>query len=219
MALVVTLPRNPTPSYSLDGVNFVSTIPVLSDDVEFIPICTLADGEVLTYKKSGKRSFLYSLKVELFCNQTHKFVDFCRNLHTNRHSSYRMETISLKHKYIATYGTILQLQEEPFEVIPLMSMCVKQRYLFELNRRNISMRHLTLVIDKKFINDEEHFKLFRNVNRLYIEEVMKHIDVLYTDDITETCFKSPKINLPKFATMQENIQYMKDINKVVAKSV
>lgn len=197
--------------YGHEGIDYTSFFPSLSENNEYIPIRTLMDGELITFKKSGKKNFLYKLCIPLDIGTTGRVSRFCANLFTT--GWFKIQNLNITQPYFSTLGMVFHIREEDFTVTPLMALSVKSSQLFNIDRRNPNPNQFCLVIDNKFISHEEHFKVFRNVNKQYIEEASYEVDVLYTNDLMRLCFNSSKLSLPKFPTMIDTINHMKDINK------
>lgn len=208
---VIKLPSSSI--YGQDGANFTSVFPSLSQDNEYIPVRTLMDGELITFKKSGRKNFLYKLCIPNDISVTGRVSRFCFNLFET--GWFRIQNMNITQPYYSTCGMVFHIKEDDYTVTPLMALSVKSSQLFNVDRKNPDPNQFCLVIDNSFITNDEHFKVFRNVNKQYIEVAGSQIDVLYTNNLMGLCFNSPKLSLPKFATFAETVNHMKDVNTLI----
>lgn len=206
--------------YGAREVSYVEDYLSTTEENDFIPIITLNSGELTTIRNTGYKIFSYSLQVpaeDLY--RVRKFTDFGSHLLHGGSSWYRIAHSTLIKTYIGTSCTVIYIQDEPFQLVPLMVMTVKRRYLFQLNPRNPNPVHLCLLIDNKFINDEEHFKLYRATKKHCIDTLEKEIDVLYSNNILDLCFKQKELKLPKLTTITEILEHTNSINEIVQQSI
>lgn len=187
-----------------------------SDDNDFIPVNSLCDGERIIIKsgKTERTSFNYSLIAPTFeeVSITRKITTFCQALGIVRPTPILMQDAIIK--YVATYGSLVYYQEQPFKLIPLVVLAVKKRYLFSLERNNLNPSHFCLLIDKKCITDDKHFKLYRNVKKHYID-LIGDIDIMYCTNLTQVCYKERPISLPKFKSITEMTEHLDSINELI----
>lgn len=210
MAFKVVLPSSAASGKV--GINYTSTYPCLSEENDFIPVKCLMDGEILTSKKTGKQSFLYQLNVPLKQNfTTGKFASFNQNLLSGNNWMKIKHVNLINRTYFGSAGIVVYICEDPYEVIPLMVMCVRTSKLFSLSKDESDLSKFCLLVDNSFINDEHHHKLFRNV-KTYINETANEVDVLYTNNLKGLCLHSAEVKMPKFATITEVLQYSKSVN-------
>lgn len=192
----------------------------ISLDNEYIPVSSLREG--YTYKVGNNRMFVYGL-VSLRGNDTgtiRKVGLLCNRL--SGRNSYPLWANSgdlFKNKYFVGDGIVLWQRQEDYTVVPLLLLCVKKEYLFNINMGNPDPRQFCLLVGRKFMTDEEHFKLYRNVEKKYIEPMQDEVDVLYTNDIMERCFKISSIELPKSKNVVEMIQNFKQVNELVTQCI
>jgi hypothetical protein len=193
-----------------------------SEESQFIPVNSLIDGELINFK--NRRTFIYSLALPIpnirDFRKAKKFSTFCKVILGERDigSWSSIEHRSLIKTYICCHGIILCVEEFPVKIFPLMVMSVKKDYLFSFSKDNPEPNKLCLVIDNSFINNPEHFKLYRNVKKYYIDDMEEKIDSHYTHNIMDSCYKA-EITLPKFKTIPDMIKHTNSINEVLTKSI
>ncbi len=94
-------------------------------------------------------------------------------------------------------------------------VCVNRNYLFDINKKNPDEKQFVIVIDKTLITDEEHYKLFRNINRYYLSEIEDTLDVLYTNQLMDICFNNKSLENLKFNTVNEMLEDNQNMNNVL----
>lgn len=178
---------------------------------EYIPLIALRSGELT--RQAEKKIFSYHLALFSEQNSTNRMEAFCDHLKTGTN------WIKAKHRnftkdYFGTYGTIIYMDEN-MRLVPLMVLCVKRYYLYHLNRETPDPKHFCLLVDRKFYGDPEHYKLFRNVNRLFLPEIKEQIDVIESNEISDLCFNPGNDIAPKYKTVVDMLNDLKNINKLV----
>ena len=117
-----------------DGLHFTSVFPSLSSDNEYIPVCSLMNGELITFKKSGKKNFLYRLCIPNSISVTGRVSRFCANLFQPG-GFFRIQNLNITEPYYSTQGMVFHIREEDFTVTPLMVLCAKSNQLFNIDRK------------------------------------------------------------------------------------
>lgn len=192
----------------------------ISIDNEYIPVSSLREGYV--YKEGDNKMFIYGLvDIGLINTRTIKKVHLlCHRLSGRDSRPFWISSGDLfKNRYIISDGIVLWQRQEDYRVIPLLLLCVKKEHLFNINEENPDPNQFCLLVDRQFIADEEHFKLWRNVERLYVDSMQSKVDVLYTNSILNRCFRIKSIELPKSKNVVEMIQGFKQINELVTQCI
>lgn len=195
----------------------------LSEDNEYIPIQCLKNGEILKLTDRERKILVYSLPVPTLSSAgvTSLINRFCGVLFKMRRTETgSWTTISdrvMLSKYYADVGILLHLDDN-YEFKPLLMLTVRRDYLFRMDKGNPA--HFCLVIDNSFIRGStDSSKLYRNVKRIYIDELEKNqFDVLYTNDILRVCF-SKSIELPKFESITDMTSDFSSMNQSLLDSL
>ena len=144
-----------------------------------------------------------------------RFNDFCEPLQYDTNWTYKINRSGIEGIYYSSNNRILYYDEAQGAVKPLLLVCVKQKYLYTIDRQNPNPSQFCIVIDNKFINDENHFGIYRNVKKNYLDVHGTDIDVMFTNDIMRLCFNHKVIEQPKFKTIPEMMQHTKDLNRIL----
>lgn len=201
------------PRYDSNDVKHAYT--ALSDDNDYIPVSSLSTGYRLILR--SRKTFMYGLPVLHWGAGMRKIHLICQQLSQRVNGLCSSGTV-FKRCYLVGNGVVLWRRNEDYRDIPLLLLCVKKDYLFSIDKDNPNPSQFALVIDRSFITDEEHFKLYRNVKRIYIDEIEQYLDVVYTNDIVNRCFE---VSLPKpgYKTITEMLNGFKQVNKLVVKCI
>lgn len=210
----------PSDDTSVNVINkdYIKSKVSLASENEYIPIDCLSTGSLITV--DGKKDFMYSLNVNITpYSQTGNTKIFGDHLLSSNSWSasqwYSIKKTTLNNIYMARHGILVHRVKEELLAeynIPLMLIGVKREYLFSIDRVKPDINQFCLLIDKKFINDEEYFKLYRNVKKHYIDYMDKHIDILYCNNLEKLCFNRKSALLPKLSTFTELNNHIKDLN-------
>ena len=216
MNSIVKIPDYTLNSLELSRVKFMEDYFSMSEDNDFIPIWSLTNGD-LVIKPTGEKHFLYNLTTPVDrVAITTKLSYFAENLFSNRAYEWKvLHHSTIKRRYYSHNGILLYIQDSPFKVVPLMVLAVKKRYLFSIDKNNTDISHYCLLIDNKLLEDDEHFKLYRNIKKHYLSVISKDIDVMYSNDITKLCYNQRKLDIPKFTTITQTIEYLRGLNDVL----
>jgi hypothetical protein len=195
------------------GTNRICTS--LSSDNEYIPIHSLSEGELV--RRGDHKVLIYKFHVPGSQLQSHKYNEFCEALRLDmrprEHSWCRYRHSSHESDYVANKGTII-FRSNP--TVPMMMMAVKHKYLFDIAPKERDLSKFALVINNDFINDAEHFKVYRNVNKLFIEKIADKIDMVYTNNIMSVLFNDKSFKPPKFLTIQQSLDYANKMNSILS---
>jgi hypothetical protein len=191
--------------------------PSISTDVDYIPVNAMVDGEVFFTNKN--RVIYYHLMYNTSSYTVRNFRLFSKYIVSasgHYYDNFRLVNANIKKRYTASTGSVLYYPDDNINnAIPMLQLCVKKRRLFNpIDRNNPDPTRFCLVIDKKFMEDEEHFKLYRNVKKFYIDEMSKIVDIVYVDSILASCFNA-EIEAPTFSTIAEMRDFSKNINKLL----
>lgn len=216
----IVIPPSAINGYDSNGV--ISQFPSLADDNDYIPIHSMMDGEVIKAAEDDYKNFFYELSVTTnSVSRVRKFSSFAQNLFTSNSSYVRWLEINhptLIRRYIGTGGLLIHLETDPvFKATPLIVLAAKKRYLFSINKTAPDPSQFCLLIDRRLILDEEHFKLYRNIKKHYVNIMEQHIDSMYSYDITKICFRRRDLSMPKFKTITEMMNYTQSINNLIFK--
>lgn len=198
--------------------------PSLSIDSDYIPINSLSDGECIINKATGSKLFLYSLHLPSsnYFFSVRKFTIFCANISNIRNIDTWFELFirDITKRYVGNYGMIVNIEDNPMKLVPLMLIAVKQRYIFNISREETDLSKFALIINRRFIDDESHFQVYRNIKRLYIDPVFEgKLDIVYTNDIIRLCYGNQSLSLPKFKTINEMVNHTKSINSLISQTL
>lgn len=199
-----------------------TTYPLLSLDNEYIPIHSLAIGEPERVIVGEKKFLMYHRNIIMYPNLVSRYNDFMTCLF-DRYLAYRMRVtldeenpagrrIRRNGSFIGNNGMIIY--GEPGHRI-LMTIAVKQRYLFKIQPQEVDFSKFALIVDKFFINDPLCFKMYRNVKRSFIDIMEEKIDIVYTSDLYRLCFNNESSLPPSFNTVREMKEYMQGINQAL----
>lgn len=201
--------------YPHNSGTYIHSHDTLSINNDYVPTYSLMDGIMI----SGTRKVLqYGLGYKSSrIHQKSKFSDFAAHLYFGIHDHWiQLSNSSIGNKYIAKGGILIHedYNEELKSVAtPLMMMTVKTRHLFDIKKGEFKPYQFCLLIDKSFSNPE-HFQLFRNLKKYYINIAGKVVDVMYCNSIIETVFSNP-VRLPRFATIAEAVEHTKSMNQLI----
>jgi len=200
---------------------YITEYTSLLEDNDFIPIHSLRDGELITNRVTGYKNFLYHLTIPMvYVSLVRRINTFCGRLFNNSVNDwYKLVHTNITRRYIVNSGMLVYLQEEPFKVVPLIVMCVKRKDLFNISSINPDISKFCLLVDRKLILDEEHFKLYRNIKKYYLNLIETQIDIMYSQDITQLCYKGAEMSIPKFNTIVETLDYINSNNQIVSNSI
>lgn len=196
----------------------ISDYPSISIDNEFIPVHSLNNGTLLRRGESD-RLLVYSLDVQIrniYIEQ--RFSTFSESIATNNTTWMKLGHPTINRTYIGIYGLVVYFEENEIKPEPMVALCVRRKKLFSISKESPDPKHFCLVINRKLYKDEEHNKLYRNLNRFYVEPMSEIVDVYHTDKILELCYNSNGFSLPKFKTIQENIECMNMANQLIINS-
>lgn len=197
--------------------DYTSDYPANAEYSSYIPVQSLSEGDLITYK-NGNKVFLYSMTIPVTNLNTNKKFESFAKAFAKATYWHKLEHRNITNTYIVHRGILMNMVEFPFKATPMMVLCVKRDSLYKLQRDKLNPSDFCLVVNRAFIDDEEHFKLYRNVKKYYIDEVEDEIDILYTKDIIQTCYNLGPIELPKFKTIPEMINHTNSINELVKES-
>jgi hypothetical protein len=201
------------PPYMIDNIT-ESTKKVLSIDNDYIPICSLRQGN--TIGVGLNRVLLYdlplvlSIYLEVVNSRGYKNV----LLGTNGFSSYQYLNNRRGLDYFFQNGVVMYKSNNDQIVKPLLLLCLKQEFLFTVNKTNPDLSNFIVIVSKQF-KKKEHRYIYRNVYRDYILELNKYTDVMYVDSIEDTCLKVSSIVPPKFNTVVDMINHKNSINNLL----
>lgn len=208
---------NSTRSGQAPEGDYTSDYPANAEYSSYIPVQSLSEGDLITYP-NGSKVFLYSMTIPVNnISGSKKFENFSKAF-ANSFYWHKLDHRNITKTYIVNKGILMNVVEFPFKATPMMVLCVKRDSLYKLDKHILNPKDFCLVINREFIEDEEHFKLYRNVKKYYIDDVEDEIDILYTRDIIQTCYNLGPIELPKFKTIAEMINHTNSINELVRAS-
>lgn len=191
-----------------------SVYPTTSEHNELIPIHALVDGELIkkkvlfymlnTVTDMGVSNLPYIRKFEQLGNFLRGEIPYDYQYHAFTQFHYNDIPSG---QYIFSNGILLYK-----EVTPLLVMTVKKKHLFNLKKEDLDPLKFCLVISKEFLSPA-HDKMWRNVKRHYVDKV--ETDVIYVNDILETCYDSRSASaLPKMKTFDEILANAQSINEL-----
>lgn len=216
------------PSFATSYQN-VTVYPAISTESEYIPIHSIASGEsirVTVRNTVVKRAFSYGFTLPHAYYSYGRVGDFCtlmESMNINRWATF-FNTGYGDRVYIGSYGTIAVSDSrnshlDDLSPTILMTLAVKQKYLFDITpTNNTNLTKFALVIDRKFITDENHFKLYRNIKRSFIDQVENKIDIIYTNDLMRLCFNN-SLSLPRFRSINEMVEYTNSMNSLISQNL
>jgi hypothetical protein len=230
------------PSYmELDDENdnYTKDYPSLSTESEYIPIDALVNGT--KYSTEINKVLFYMLRIPNTNagrrTSTKTFSIFGQRLIGDSYTENRYWTkinhANISRLYLAHIGILVWFRQQEItdaegnltifnptnilERIPLMALCMKKQYLFKQTpetKLNPNPDHFCLVIDKKLVSDPEHFKLYRNVKKHYIDIMYEKVDVVYVNSVVDSCYKGT-MDIPQFNTVDEMLEYSKLMNELI----
>lgn len=204
------------PTYQYYDMEFYKC---LSTDNDFIPISALVHGEKISNSKG--QVLIYSLYInanKYATSNVRNFQSFCNSLNQINSNDTRLIQAKIQRVYKSVFGTIIydeKIEQGQIRSKPLLLLTVKRKHLFEVQRINPNSSHLCLLVQNNFKDDPEHFKLYKNVLKNYIEPISKSIDVLYTHSIKNCCFNMDSFKTPVFNGIQERLEYANRVNKLI----
>lgn len=187
----------------------------LSINNDYVPAYSLVEGTLFSSKRKVLQYNLVYKKARM--GQKRKFSDFASHLYYGIRSDWAIlshPSINAR-RYIAHNGILVNsvLTGNNDVVTPLIMLAVKTRHLFDIKRGEFKPYQFCLLIDKK-LSEPEHFTLFRNIKKYYINVAGRVVDVMYCNSIIETVFSNPT-NLPKFSTIAEVVEHTKSMNQLI----
>ena len=187
----------------------------LSTDNEYIPIHSLSEGQKIT--KGNVSLLIYSFHIPRPDYRCSQYASFCSNLDFPD-SDYNISWAklgTLPFNLLGNRGMIVIKDDNPEHSKLLMTIAVKNKYLFNVDRIEKDLSKFVLLISKEFMNNPEYFKVFRNIKRLYIDKIADKIDIIYANDIMSLCFNDVAFKPKKFKTLDEALEYTNGINSLL----
>lgn len=208
------------PTYTLEGLeegkDYTLDYPSLSIDNEFTPIHALNNGTLLK-GEDNRKTLMYSLETPLVGFMATNRAEFTEWMSKYDSWGWAKHIIDNSRTYFSMYGTLIHFNPGYNTVAPLVVLAAKNKYLFRINKHNPNYRHFCILVDKNM--KAQHRAIFDYVESYFINPMLANgIDVLYTSSIMELCFNPSLYSLPRFQTIEENVNYMKDINRILCES-
>lgn len=210
MSMRITVPIDPT-SVGAVEMEYTDILTCFASDNDFIPVSCLRTGIKLK-STNGKQDFMYKVRLYHSRHVDRRYANFLMGMET----AYIGQT----HKMAATNGQYLSTNQmilfEDLEgnVVPLMAFCLKQKHLFNSEGDRLHPDRYSLIVDNSFINNDLHFKIYRNVKKYYIDKVSPDIDMVFTNSIKKACFNN-EVKAPVFKKLTDKMKYSQVITQDV----
>lgn len=195
----------------------------ISSHNAFIPFHALSGGKV--YSKGEDKILVYSLDFDYPSRSSvRKLSSFIGALEYASYPYLYVGSSLDKSGLVAMSNILLQMSytklsndemKITFEI--LMTLTVKQDFIFGLDRNNIDPKKLCLVVSKKVLTD--YPKLYRNLKKLYIDNLHPDIDIIYTHDLESLCYNQNVVLPPSIKTPIELRKFSKELNQEIYESL
>lgn len=166
----------------------------------FIPYHALLSGKLLT--NGSNKALLYSLDVPVYVDYTPtSYEAFFTNLLSGGVWN-KLNKKNIESDYRCRIGQLVQIVENT--VVPLVVLVVNREHVFSINKENPDLSKFFVVISTQFSESKKHSNLYKNFCKQYLAFAMKKVDIIYTRDIENFCYKQIPITPIKPKTIAES---------------
>lgn len=216
MSLTFSIPFNG--SLKRTFTNYDSDTSIISSNISssvvnnFVPYHALMSGNLLT--AGNVKLLTYSFDVHPSNYSIIKNYESFFNYLIQGSYWYTIAKSSISLKYKARAGQLVEILDNV--PIPLVTLVVLKEHVFNINKETPDYSNFFVVISKEFSEGARHTNMYRNFCKYYLEAATKHIDVIYTKDIKNICYKEIPITPIKPKTIAESrIMYRELTYKVL----
>ena len=186
----------------------------ISNENPFVPVNALFTGTKIT---KGNNSYLiYNFFIgdgdgeERFTIK--KYNEAINHMNRGENVIY-LKTTRNTEQYQIQKG-IVSWVDENMEVTPLIVLMVKSDYIFNIEKDKLDYSKFCILVNNK-IKLDKHLLFYKNMKKQYLDVCEElNIDIVYTNNVENWISKTPSY-IPKFKTIPEMLNHLKDINKIV----